>query len=131
MPVGDKGLREKLVFRSRLSLSALFLVATLMASGRAISAEDQDSANFVMSGCRDILTNRQTTDLFKRGLCNGLISGLVYGNLDICLPSNITHEQEARVVVQHIDNRPARMNEDFRDLALEALKAAWPCQRNK
>jgi hypothetical protein len=99
----------------------------LVSVGSAFAAEDPDSANFIMQGCRNIVT-RQTADLFKRGLCDGLISGLVYTNADICEPNQITHEQEARVVVNYIDSRPARMHDDFRKLALEALKAAWPCK---
>ena len=37
-------------------------------------------------------------------------------------------EQTVRVVVQYIDSRPERMHEDFKKLALEAMKAAWPCK---
>jgi hypothetical protein len=33
----------------------------------------------------------------------------------------------ASIVVRYIDDRPARQQEDFRELALEALKNAWPC----
>jgi hypothetical protein len=32
-----------------------------------------------------------------------------------------------RVVVAYIEARPARVHEDFRNLALEALREAWPC----
>src|SRR4029453_4871755 len=33
--------------------------------------------------------------------------------------------------VQYIDARPARMHEDFRILAAEAMRAAWPCKGHK
>jgi Rap1a immunity proteins len=33
------------------------------------------------------------------------------------------------VVIKYIEARPERMHEPFADLALEALKAAWPCNR--
>jgi Rap1a immunity proteins len=33
------------------------------------------------------------------------------------------------VVLKYIDARPARLNEDFRLLAAEALVAAWPCKK--
>jgi hypothetical protein len=34
----------------------------------------------------------------------------------------------ARTVVRYIDDRPSRLEEDFRELALEALRQAWPCR---
>ena len=30
---------------------------------------------------------------------------------------------------KYIDARPAKMNEDFRELALDAMDAAWPCKK--
>jgi hypothetical protein len=36
----------------------------------------------------------------------------------------MTREQAVRVVVQYIDGQPARMNENFVPLAIEALQAA-------
>jgi hypothetical protein len=32
-------------------------------------------------------------------------------------------------VVKYIDDRPARMHENFKVLAIEALRAAWPCEK--
>jgi Rap1a immunity proteins len=60
--------------------------------------------------------------------CLGIIVGLSYlGRSDgtICLPVGMTREQAVRVVVQYIDGQPARMNENFVPLAIEALQAAW------
>jgi Rap1a immunity proteins len=39
-----------------------------------------------------------------------------------------TTNQTVRVVVKYIDDRLARQNENFTDLTLKALQAAWPCQ---
>jgi hypothetical protein len=44
----------------------------------------------------------------------------------ICAPDGVTLAQQVRVVVQYIDERPARMNENFKLLAVEAFQAAWP-----
>jgi hypothetical protein len=49
----------------------------------------------------------------------------------ICSPQNVWREQRIRVVVAFIDARPARMHEDFRQLALEALMGAWPCKQEE
>jgi hypothetical protein len=32
-----------------------------------------------------------------------------------------------RVVVQYVTSQPARMNDNFDALAVEALRKAWPC----
>ena len=45
------------------------------------------------------------------------MSGLAYMNDESCRPSGVTQGQIAAVVVQYIDARPARLNEDFRELA--------------
>jgi hypothetical protein len=71
-------------------------------------------------------------DSVLRGLCIGTIDGIFYVDKKICPPPKgnaINLGQIGRVVVQYIDNHPARMHEDFKKLALEAMRAAWPCQR--
>jgi hypothetical protein len=45
-----------------------------------------------------------------------------------CTPEGVTQGQILQVVIQYIDAQPARMHEDFRKLALEAMNAAWPCK---
>jgi Rap1a immunity proteins len=114
--------------QSRLALHGIMVIAALMLSGGSAFAVDMASANYVMPGCRAFL-NKTNTDVFLSGLCHGLIAGAQYRSQEICEPDGITHGQEVRVVVQYIDARPARMHEDFRKLALEAIRAAWPCQR--
>jgi hypothetical protein len=46
----------------------------------------------------------------------------------IDIPDGVTLGQEVKVVVAYIDARPARMHEPFTQLALEALRTAWPCR---
>jgi hypothetical protein len=55
--------------------------------------------------------------------------GLGRFGLGVCNPPEVTTEQGIRVVVQYIDAQPARLHEDFRLLAIEALRKAWPCQK--
>jgi Rap1a immunity proteins len=117
------------MFRSRLSLSGIVVIAALMLSGGSAFADELDSANYAMQGCRHYMNLDDNIDPFRQGLCSGLIRCLIYETDDICTPKGVTVAQTARVVVQYIDARPARMHEDFRALALEAMKAAWPCKR--
>ena len=63
--------------------------------------------------------------------CLGIIVGLSYlGRSDgtICVPVGETRQQAVGTVVQYIDGQPARMNENFVPLAIEALQATWPCR---
>ena len=45
------------------------------------------------------------------------------------MPAEATVGQLVRVVVKDVEAHPARHNEDFGDLALEALEKEWPCPR--
>jgi hypothetical protein len=122
------------MFRSQLTLSlrGIVLIAALILDCGAALAEihESDSANYVMPGCRNYVSETPGKgDIFKTGWCGGLISGLVFIPYDSCVLPEVTRTQAVRVVIQYIDARPARMHGDFRVLTLEALKAAWPCKR--
>jgi hypothetical protein len=115
----------------------------------ASAAEDMGSANGVLPGCRGMLArSSNATDPLTMGLCAGIVRGIasmgsvaVYvwnrvpldrkaplAPLCMDIPEKVTTDQEIRVVIAYIDARPQRMHEDFADLALEALRAAWPCR---
>jgi hypothetical protein len=49
-------------------------------------------------------------------------------HLGFCPPVGANQGQAIRVVIAYIDQRPARMHEPFVALALEALRASWPCR---
>jgi hypothetical protein len=115
------------MFRPQLRLHGIMVIAALMLSGGSVLAENAKSANYVMPGCRKLLTN-DNSEAYLQGFCSGLTKGLFYIAEGTCPPSGVTGSQISRVVVQYIDARPARMHEDFRELALEAMKAAWPCK---
>lgn len=116
------------MFRS-LILSAVVLIAATVSE--AFAEADIHSANAVVSGCR--LYDGPTTshnprfDPFGQGYCIGLLEGLDYEGVQ-CRPREITLGQLVRVVLTYIDSRPERMHEDFRVLAIEAMKTAWPCK---
>jgi hypothetical protein len=105
------------------------------------AAEDTNSANYMMPHCRNFLTIEHSSDPLVP-YCVGMVRGIVFtGSIlrDLvnaedrrlpCIdpPSGSTYGQSVRVVVTYIDARPARMHEHFGVLALEALRAAWPCK---
>jgi Rap1a immunity proteins len=57
------------------------------------------------------------------------VGGVVFAAANVCLPQGVTNNQVVAVVIKYIEARPERMHEQFGDLALEALTAAWPCKR--
>lgn len=110
------------------TLRGIILVAAIVASCKASFAEEDVSANTAMPGCREA-ENYNSPNIYKRGLCMGIVSTLLDLDPKICLPPSITNFQAVRVVVKYIDARPARLHESFKVLAGEALRAAWPCKK--
>jgi hypothetical protein len=120
--------------RAALVLAGLILVlglpVLLVVTMEGAEAREM-SANNIMPGCRSALT-REAKDYPAQGYCQGLVRGVwdmakVAGN--VCGPNGATNEQGVRVVVEYIDQaNPARLRERFTHLALEALRAAWPCE---
>jgi Rap1a immunity proteins len=104
-----------------------FAVAILCALTMPASAEDMNDANSILPGCKGTLG----TQMWEQGRCAGFIEGLRYGvgGRDFCPLNGVTTVQSVAVVVKYIEARPQRMHEDFGKLAIEALKAAWPCKR--
>jgi hypothetical protein len=135
-----------------MTRSGLLLGAALALTVTAVGAENVHSANYMLPYCRNWI-DRKLADPFNQGLCAGLVEGIaVTGGFvilyalpsdydkpephlrdlqrELCInaPDDATIEQMVRVVVAYIDARPARMHEDFRNLAREALRTAWPCR---
>jgi hypothetical protein len=97
--------------------------------GASFAAEDPFSANAVMPGCREA-ENYNSRIHYDRGLCMGIVSGVVstLQTSTICAPPGVTNFQAIRVIVKYIDDRPEKLHQQFFALAIEALRAAWPCK---
>ena len=107
-----------------------YAVAILIALTMPASAEDLNSANYFMSGCKGFLdASTPTVNAVNQGLCAGFIAGIGYAAASVCVPQGVTNNQAVAVVIKYIEARPERMHELFGDLALEALEDAWPCKR--
>lgn len=113
--------------RILLTLSLMALAASSKASSEERSFENDTAASVVVSGCRDFTDPDSRGDAFQQGQCAGLLKGLYYLSSGACIPSTVTVGVMAGTVVRYIDDRPSRLDEDFRELALEALRHAWPC----
>ena len=107
----------------------------LVTYGVAVAEPNQPSASHFMPGCRDAASlitfsvRESEEEAARMNFCAGIVVGLSFmGELHgICVPPDTTSQQATSVVVQYIDGRPARIDEDFRSFAVEALRASWPC----
>jgi len=109
----------------RCIVTLIFLAAALPTN----AASQSYTANTYLSGCKEALSDKAT---MASGRCLGVIEGLaILGQLTemFCAPTGAASGQRIRVVLAFVEARPARMHEDFRLLALEALKEAWPCKK--
>src|SRR5262249_2412674 len=97
---------------------------------------NQPSADYIMPGCRDAASlisfskiAESKEEVARMNFCTGIVAGLSFIGqpYGICVPPGTTFQQATSVVVQYIDGQPARTDEDFRFLAVEALRANWPC----
>jgi hypothetical protein len=128
-------------------IAASLFGAALALTTRMAAAEDTSSAHYILPGCQDFLDLKQPhTD--RQGFCAGTVAGISFVGKDLrrlrpsypsesdavtslhCLdiPEKVTLMQLVRDVIAYIEERPQRMHESFNDLALEALRSAWPCR---
>jgi hypothetical protein len=114
--------------RNMRFIAGLLLVLVIGNASEAF-AQDLRSANYLLPACRDFAsdTPHPNSDPFLRGVCAGIIRGLVQVDGRTCVPEGVKVGQIMRVVLLYIDNQPARHHEDFVKLALEAIRNAWPC----
>ena len=112
----------------RSALIGVCIVAALLNCKEVLAVNA--SADSVMVGCRNWVRGgdaESAQEAYERGLCMGLITGVVFAHDDICPPISATLDQGMGVVVQYIEAVPARHDEKFLILASEALLKAWPC----
>jgi hypothetical protein len=126
------------MMRTIITCAALALTFTT-----AGAADNYNSANFILPGCKTALTDRIDRS-FMAGRCVGIITTIagllasaeragaatrLFPNFCAAPPDGVTEEQTVRVVVRYIEARPQRMHEEFGGLTLEALHDAWPCRK--
>jgi len=127
---GDAMLRRS----ANVILNITFIgILSVTVSSLAVAAEMDESANYWLPFCRQVAKgNFYQGDAFRNGGCAGIITGLLFLGRSagvFCRPDGVTVEQAVRVVVQFLDQHPARTNENFNALAVEAMRDAWPCNR--
>ena len=123
---------------TRLSVlgAIALIVAIIFNCGVAVAEPNPTSADYVMPGCRDAASpitfsnvGESEEEVSRMSFCAGIVIGLSFmgQSYGICVPPGTTAQQATGIVVQYIDGQPARIHEDFNRLAVEALRANWPC----
>ena len=108
--------------RRTLSILAFALLA---GTAQANAESSPSSAAVIVPGCKD----RESHDL-KRGMCLGATLTLMAARneLHICPPAPKTTGQAIEIIVNYSDGHPEKLQDEFVEVALDALHAAWPCR---
>jgi Rap1a immunity proteins len=93
----------------------------------AASTAEKTSGNYWLPHCKLVESPRLTAEY---AYCLGTLDGLTFFSREagICPPEEGTMAQAVRVVVRYMEARPERLHEPFRQLAVDAMRAAWPCK---
>ena len=115
----------------RTLLAILFLVGSFQAA----RAQPQDpwSGNAILPYCQEALANGETSGA---GVCLGIVATTLslYGRymsepFRNCVPPELPTGQKIRVVLKYLEDRLTRLHEPFSLLAMQALRAGWPCKK--
>ncbi len=111
---------------------ALLLVPTLSSWAAFAQEADSRSVKSILPHCvAGLASNVQDV---TGGRCAGIIATLSFvsrvlpDNLKFCHPSAATPEQMVQVVSSFVDSNPDSVAQDFRLVALAAMRDKWPCQ---
>jgi hypothetical protein len=92
-----------------------------------------EACRIIASGTALLLDNA-----LRAGTCRGEIDALNWiapvigdSSLRACVPTSVTQQQEAKVIVDFLAQNADRIREPFQGLALEALAGIWPCPKDK
>jgi hypothetical protein len=114
----------------RCLLSILLLALTSNVS--AAFAQDTASAQAMLPHCMAAL--KSDTQSATGGRCMGIVATLSFvsrvlpDNLKFCHPNTATPEQIVQAISSFMDANPDAVGQDFRLIALAAMRNKWPCQ---
>src|SRR5450432_200654 len=118
-----------------------FLIATFLAllfasltetkaSVPSQPTENVSSGNFLIESCRISINSsaQNTYEGWRSGVCDGLISGVIYASSTICHDPDVTLGQAVRVVEKYLQDHPEKLHLSNTKLTVEALTQAFPCK---
>ena len=107
--------------------SFFILIAASFPTSTSAQNPIDDEARAVTAGCHEALKRTGELQTFDAGMCLGILKGLHYLSKDICIPPATSLGQIGDVVSQYFDSHTAKVDDDFQDTALDAMRSAWPC----
>jgi C4-dicarboxylate transporter len=108
-------------------LTGAVMALTITTAGAA--EVGTNSANFWVPYCQAWFVADKNAPV-RQGICVGIVEGVAFASC-VELPEGVNVPQLVRVVLRYIEARPQRMHESFPELALEALRDAWPCRKER
>jgi hypothetical protein len=119
-------------------MKQLLVAAVLVAvAAPAFGADDEVtikfSGNTMLPHCRALVDYDDATTPMS-GLCAGMITSLFWAQkalesrLKFCAPPKVTRGQSRQVVIRYLESHPERLHVDIRQLAVDAMREAWPCK---
>ena len=115
------------VMRSLISISLLALLNV-----SAALAQDTASAQAMLPHCMAALKPDMQSP--TGGRCMGIVATLLFvsrvlpDNLKFCHPNTATPEEILQAISGFMDANPDVVGQDFRLIALAAMRNKWPCQ---
>jgi hypothetical protein len=117
--------------RWTICCSLFILIAAFFPSSAFAQNSLDDEARSATAGCHEALKRTGQTQTLDAGMCLGTLKGLHYLSKDICIPPATSLGQIGDVVSQYYDSHTGRIDNDFQEIALAAMRSAWPCgERN-
>lgn len=113
--------------RWKVCCSVIVISTSLIQSRSFAQNRIDDEARSVTAGCHEALKQTGQSQTFGAGMCLGILKGLHYLSKDICIPPATSLSQIGDVVSQYFDSHMAKIDDDFQETALDAMRSAWPC----
>lgn len=105
------------------------LVCTALTWSAMAEPISASRADVVLPACKLFPLQDTTVPMFTAfmtGQCAGIVLGVAQFS---CPPKEAKLGLKIRAVVAYVEARPARAEEQFEALALEAVQALWPCPK--
>jgi hypothetical protein len=120
---------------NRFLATALFtlLLASLTetkASAPSRATESVITGNFLIESCQIAIdaSAQNVYDGWRSGVCNGLVTGIMYASPTVCHDPDVTLGQAMRVLEKYLQDHPEKLHLSGSALTDEALTQAFPCK---
>jgi hypothetical protein len=113
-------------------LMSISLLALALNASTALAQDTGGTAKAMLPQCMAAL--KPETQSPTGGRCLGILTTLSFvsrvlpDNLTFCQPDGATPEQILQVISGFLDANPDAVGQDFRLVALAAMRSKWPCE---